>query len=82
MSLELIAVCKDTGAVDGATVCNNIVYQSASVLPPNAESNIELLLLGGFDPEVVKLGIIGVVSLWVVGLTVGLMASLVRKLLA
>ena len=82
MALELIAVCNDVGAVSGVTSCIDIVYKSASVLPPNAESNIELLLLGGFDPDVVQLGFIGVVSLWVVGLTVGLIASLVRKMRA
>jgi hypothetical protein len=41
---------------------------------------LELLLAGGFDPEVAMYGFFGVMSLWAAGLAVGLIINQLRKL--
>jgi hypothetical protein len=76
--MALIPVCS---SVDGFGLCDGTIeYIDAYLLPVDSAPMLELLLAGGFDEEVAMLGFFGVVSLWVAGLSVGLIINLIRKL--
>jgi len=42
-------------------------------------AQLELLLVGGFDRDAFDIAFAGVIGLWVVGLTIGIIVSVLRK---
>ena len=76
--MALIPVCT---SVDGSGLCDGTIsYIDAYLLPIDSAPMLELLLVGGFDQEAATIGFFGVVSLWIVGLTIGLIINQIRKL--
>lgn len=67
-------------SLDASNNCVNPQLIDAYLLPPDSAPMLELLLAGGYDSETVLLGFFAVISLFVTGLTVGLIISQVRKL--
>lgn len=76
MSVELINICT---SVDTNNVCLETEFVSAYLLPPDSAPMLGLLLAGGFDSETALLGFMGVITLFVTGLTVGIVISQIRK---
>jgi len=76
--MALIPVCS---SVDSGGLCDGTInYIDAYLLPVDSAPMLELLLAGGFDSELASVGFFGVISLFVVGLTVGLIVNQIRKL--
>ena len=71
--MEYIRVCIDE-------FCTETEIRAAHILPPEASVYTDLLVNGGFSPELTQSGFIGVMSLWVAGLVVGLIIAQLRKL--
>jgi len=76
--MALIPVCS---SVDSSGLCDGTInYIDAYLLPIDSAPMLELLLTGGFDEEVAMLGFFGVITLFVAGFTVGIIAQQIRKL--
>jgi hypothetical protein len=75
--MALVQVCTDYDST--GDVCNSFGFVDSVLLPPSAQSNIDLLIQGGFDPDVALTGFFGVISLWGIGIAVGLIISMIRK---
>jgi len=61
-------------------LCTDTVITAVHLLPPEASTYTDLIMSGGFDPELTKLGFFGVMGLWAAGLTVGIIVQQIRKL--
>lgn len=75
----LIQTCTHYHLDSGSYVCDQFDLVEGVILPASAQSNIDLLMQGGFDQEAAVLGFTGVVSLWAIGFTVGIIISVIRK---
>lgn len=75
--MALVGVCSD---VLNGNCIGSLIYQEVYLLPPDSAPMLELLLAGGFDADVAQVGFIGVISLFVAGLTVGMIVNQVRQL--
>jgi hypothetical protein len=74
--MALIPVCS---SVDGNGLCDGVItYADAYLLPSDSAPMLELLLAGGFDAEVALIGFGGVITLFVTGLTVGMIVQQIR----
>ncbi|WP_207388833.1 hypothetical protein [Stutzerimonas kirkiae] len=60
--------------------CTQLGWQQAYLIPPEASGYMDLLVTGGFSPEGFGIGFAGVLSVFVSGLAVGWVASLLRKM--
>ena len=76
MSVEYVQVCT---SFSGST-CVTAEWMQATVLPPEAEPNMNLFLSGGFDSEVALLAFTGGLLLMATGFGVGVILSQVRKM--
>jgi hypothetical protein len=75
---SIIAVCS---SIDSGGACDGTIsYVTAYLLPVDSAPMLELLLAGGFDEEIAMLGFFGVISLFVAGFSVGIIANIIRKL--
>lgn len=70
--MDYLKVCVDQ-------LCEVTEIQAVHLLPPEASTFTDLLVNGGFDPELARLGFVGVMLLWASGLAVGLIISHLRK---
>ncbi|WP_269963170.1 hypothetical protein [Pseudomonas citronellolis] len=59
--------------------CNQLAWQQAYLIPPEAAGYVDILVSGGFSPEAFSIGFFGVLSVFASGLAVGWIASLLRK---
>ena len=81
MATEFIQACRAwTTNPDASVSCSSFEWIQGYVLPPSAESQLELLLQGGFSPELFQLGFLGTVLLFATGFGVGLIIAQLRKL--
>ena len=79
--MSLVAICVDPILeLDETITCNEVGYVNAFLMQPEAEGLSALILNGGIDLDMVETGFLGVMSLWVAGLTVGIILSQIRKL--
>lgn len=75
-------------AVSNILVCSRFVngecqlqeYVQGYVLPASASDQLDLLFQGGFSPKGFALGFGGMLSLFAVGMSVGIVISVLRKL--
>lgn len=65
---------------DGTASCSAWTWTQAYLLPPEAEGQIDLLIQGGFSPELFTKGFLGTLSLFAIGFGVGIVVSQLRKL--
>jgi len=76
--MSFIPVC---GSIDVNGLCDGtITYVDAYLLPADSAPMLGLLLAGGFDSELATIAFFGVISLFVVGFTVGIIINQLRKL--
>lgn len=80
MTVSLVVVCESYHLENSSQVCDSTKLVESALLPPHANDQISLLLNGGFSIEAAEIGFLGVMSLWVAGVTVGLIISQIRKL--
>ncbi|WP_339487823.1 hypothetical protein [Pseudomonas sp. EL_65y_Pfl2_R95] len=81
MASEFIQVCRTwTTNPDNSVSCSSFEWIQGYVLPPEAADQLDLLLQGGFSPELFRIGFLGTLSLFVAGFGVGLVISQLRKL--
>lgn len=81
MATEFIQVCRTwTTNADDSVSCSAFEWIQGYVLPPEAGGQIDLLIHGGFDPELFQVGFMGTLSMFSVGFGVGLIISQIRKL--
>ncbi|TBW03698.1 hypothetical protein E0E52_14505 [Azotobacter chroococcum] len=81
MALEFIQACRSwTTNPDGSANCSSFEWIQAYVLPPEVEGHYDLLVQGGFSTELFSIGFMGTLSLFVTGMTVGLVVSQLRKM--
>ena len=77
---QFVQVCEQfRNLPSGAMECAQFSYQQAVLLPPQAESAINLLYTGGFDKQAFFLGFGGLLTLWAIGFGVGAVVSVIRK---
>lgn len=78
--MALIATCS-TGLLKANGDCDGTVqWTEGAVISPEAETQIQLLLNGGFDLNAASLGISAVVGFWVSGLFIGWIINVIKKL--
>lgn len=78
--MDLVQTC-DSWLIEGDSyICQSYQLKEAVLLPPSATEQLDLLLQGGFSLEAAELGFSAVLSLWVVGVGVGLIIAQIRKL--
>lgn len=63
----------------GLMECQQIEWQQAYLIPPEAAGSVEILVNGGFSLEAFSIGVAGVLGAFVTGLLTGWVASLLRK---
>jgi len=78
--MTLVVVCDSYHMAGSTPVCDSTSLVEAALLPPHADSQLTLLLNGGFSIEAAQTGFFGVISLWIAGITVGLIIAQIRKL--
>ncbi|MCG8911443.1 hypothetical protein [Pseudomonas sp. DP-17] len=75
-----VQVCTSwASTADGLMRCQQIEWQQAYLIPPEAAGAIEILVNGGFSLEAFSIGAAGVMGAFVTGLLTGWVASLLRK---
>lgn len=65
---------------DGTASCSSWTWTQAYLLPPEAEGQIDLLIQGGFSPNLFGVGFTGTLTLFAIGFGIGVVVSQLRKL--
>lgn len=80
MSTVAVQVCMSWSTTkQGLMACNELAWQQAYLIPPEAAGYIDILVNGGFSPEAFGVGVAGVLGAWATGLITGWIASILRK---
>lgn len=80
MTVSLVVVCESSHFENSFQVCDSTKLVEGVLLPSSSDGQLSLLLNGGFSIEAAEQGFFGVMTLWVAGLTVGIIISQLRKL--
>jgi hypothetical protein len=81
MAVEFIQACRSwVTNPDNSVSCASFEWIQGYVLPPEAGGQLDLLLQGGFSPELFGIGFSGTLTLFAIGFSVGLVISQLRKL--
>ncbi len=80
MTVSLVVVCESSHFEGASHICDSTKLVEGVLLPPSSDGQLSLLLNGGFSIEAAEHGFLGIMSLWVAGLTVGIIISQLRKL--
>lgn len=81
MAVEFIQACRTwTTNPDASVSCSSFEWIQGYVLPASAGDQLDLLIQGGFDPELFQIGFIGTLTLFAIGFGVGLVISQLRKI--
>lgn len=65
---------------DSSTSCASIEWQQAVLIPPDAAGYVDILVSGGFSPEAFAVGFGGTLLVFAVGLSGGMVASILRRM--
>lgn len=80
MGTVAVQVCTSwSTTAQGLMACNQLAWQQAYLIPPEAAGYVDILVNGGFDRESFAIGVAGVIGSFVTGLLTGWVASLLRK---
>lgn len=80
MAMEYVQICKNfVSHVDGSISCSAFSYTQAYLISPDESGYIDLFLRGGFDSESFAVGFGGALLCWAIGVSFGLVASVMRK---
>lgn len=81
MSVVAIQACTEWGTQPGGiVVCTAYEWQQTYLIPPEAAGYVDILVNGGFHPESFGIGFFGVMGVFATGLSIGWIASLLRKM--
>lgn len=81
MAVEFIQACRAWKTnPDQSVSCDSFQWIQGYVLPAETGGQLDLLIQGGFDPELFQIGFIGTLTLFAIGFGVGLIISQLRKL--
>lgn len=75
MSLAAVQVC--TRWV--GSLCVHTEWRQAYLIPPEAAGYVDILVTGGFSPKAFGIGFAGTLGVFLTGLAVGWIASILRK---
>jgi hypothetical protein len=79
-----VQVCMEwvTNVTDGvpSMSCSQLGWQQAYLIPPEAAGYVDILVSGGFSPEAFAIGFGGVLLTFVIGLSGGWIASILRRM--
>lgn len=75
---DYVRVCVDLDL--DTSVCNSESFKPAYLIAPDDSTGAELFLSGGVDYEVIQVGFMGVLSLFIAGLTIGLILRQIKQL--
>ncbi len=76
--VDYVRVCESLNLDNG--VCSSESYKPAYLIAPEDTTGAQLFLSGGVDYEVIQLGFMGVISLFIAGLTIGLILRQIKQL--
>jgi hypothetical protein len=79
MAVSTFIICTESHFENGIQICDATELLDGVILPPSGDAQLSLLMDGGFSVDAAGQGFIGIMSLWVAGVTVGLIISLIRK---
>ena len=80
MPSQSVLVCTGfTTSVEGVTTCDNQVWTETYVVTPEQQAQLDLVVSGGFDPEVFTFFFTATLMLFATGFTVGIIISQLRK---
>lgn len=80
MPSQSVLVCAGfSTSAEGVTTCDNQVWTETYVVTPEQQAQLELVINGGFDPEVFAFFFSATLLLFATGFTVGIIISQLRK---
>lgn len=65
---------------DASISCSQLGWQQAYLIPPEAAGYVDILVSGGFSAEAFAIGFGGVLLTFVIGLSGGWIASILRRM--
>lgn len=65
---------------DTTVSCAALEWQQAYLIPPEAAGYVDLLVSGGFSPEAFSVGFGGTLLVFAVGLSGGMIATILRRM--
>lgn len=65
---------------DATTSCAALEWHQAYLIPPEAAGYVDILVSGGFSPEAFAVGFGGTLLVFAVGLSGGMVASILRRM--
>ncbi|GAC1030283.1 hypothetical protein thsps21_11100 [Pseudomonas sp. No.21] len=79
MSVVAVQVCTKWHNGLLGTYCIQQEWRQAYLIPPEAAGYVDILVSGGFSPEAFGVGFAGTLGVFLTGLAVGWIASVLRK---
>lgn len=79
MGVVAVQVCQSWASTETGLTCNQLGWQQAYLIPPEASGYVDLVVTGGFSPEAFGVGFAGTIGVFLTGLALGWIASLLRK---
>ncbi|WP_454255710.1 hypothetical protein [Pseudomonas sp. Marseille-Q8238] len=64
---------------DSTVSCAALEWHQAYLIPPEAAGYVDILVNGGFSPEAFGVGFLGTLSVFLIGLSGGAVASILRR---
>lgn len=81
MSVAAVQVCMQwVTNSDNSLSCTQLGWQQAYMIPPEAAGYVDILVAGGFSPEAFGIGFVGTLLLFAIGLSGGMVASILRRM--
>ncbi|MCU9947897.1 hypothetical protein [Pseudomonas sp. PDM13] len=79
MSVVAVQVCTKWHNGLLGTYCIQQEWRQAYLIPPEAAGYVDILVSGGFSPEAFGVGFAGTLGVFLTGLAVGWIASILRR---
>lgn len=80
MSVVAVQVCMEWVSSDSSMACTQLGWQQAYLIPPEAAGYVDILVAGGFSPEAFAVGFGGTLLVFAIGLSGGMVASILRRM--
>jgi len=81
MSVVAVQVCTNWITNDDSSIsCAQLAWQQAYLIPPDAAGYVDILVSGGFHAESFAIGFGGTMLCWAIGLSGGMVASILRRM--
>lgn len=82
MALVWVQGCESfaTDPETSALYCANLEWHQTYLIPPEAAGYVDILVSGGFSPEAFGIGFGGTLMAFAIGLSGGLVASVLRRM--